>query len=46
LKDNPCRIVDLIPTAETIAWNENGAARIGALVSIPAIAPDARLRQA
>jgi xanthine dehydrogenase YagS FAD-binding subunit len=40
-------IVDLVPTAETteIAWNENGAARIGALVSIANIAADARLRQ-
>jgi len=41
-------IVDLVPTAETteIAWNEDGAARIGALVSIAAIAADTRLRRA
>ena len=41
-------IVDLVPTAETteITWNENGGARIGALVSIATIAADARLRHA
>jgi xanthine dehydrogenase YagS FAD-binding subunit len=41
-------IIDLDPTAEMteIAWNQMGAARIGALVSIATIAADTRLRQA
>jgi xanthine dehydrogenase YagS FAD-binding subunit len=41
-------IIDLDPTAEMIeiAWNQTGAARIGALVSIATIAADTRLREA
>lgn len=40
-------IIDLDPTEMTqISWGEDGAARVGALVSIAAVAADVRLRQA
>lgn len=41
-------VIDLDPTADMteIGWSEEGAARIGALVTIAAIAADTRLRQA